>query len=73
MTVERNNIVQITAESHHWFPALAVVEEVLSWGGVLAYVIMVDNTPEPNGQAYIRLKNEDFEVVGNAVIVNAEE
>jgi hypothetical protein len=65
---QAGDIVQITNESHHWFPALVVVSEPKKWG-VVAYLPVVDNTPEPNGLAYIRLKNEDIELVGSAVIV----
>lgn len=64
-------IVQITDESHHWFPALIVVTEVKAWG-VMGYTIIVTNDESSNGQAYIRLKNDEFEAVGRAVIAVAE-
>ena len=70
--IKPGDIVQITDESHHWYPALLVVTEDKGWG-VLAYTVMVDNTQNPNGQAFIRLKNEAFERVGRAVIVSKEE
>jgi hypothetical protein len=61
--MERNQIVQVTNEKHHWYPALVVVDEVKSWG-IQGY----SHIPH-QGQAYIRLKNEDIEVVGKAIIV----
>lgn len=67
-----HQVIQITDQTHPWFPALAIVREVKDWG-VLAYVWIVNNTKEPNGRAYIRLKNEEFEVVGAAVIVPKSE
>ncbi|MBX3288427.1 MAG: hypothetical protein KF855_03685 [Acidobacteria bacterium] len=70
--MKRNDIIQITDKGHPWYPALAVVEEVRSWGA-LAYVWMIDNTDDSNGQAYIRLKSESFETVGSAIIVNKPE
>lgn len=71
-SVNRNDIVQIIDEGHPWFPALLVVSEVKPWG-VQAYTLIVTNNEEPNGQAYNRLPTGTFEVVGRAVIVNAED
>lgn len=65
-----NQIIQITDPAHHWYPALAVIDDVKEWG-VRAYVWVVTNTSNQSGQAYIRLKNEVFEVVGQAAIVPA--
>jgi hypothetical protein len=70
--MEENDIVQIVDEGHHWFPALIVITEIKPWG-VMGYTLIVDNTDEPNGRAYIRLKNERIERVGRAVIVTGEE
>lgn len=67
--MENGDIVQITDENHHWYPALIVVDEVKSWG-VMGYAHIIKNTSsEPNGQAYIRLNSNQYEHVGCAVIV----
>lgn len=70
--VHENAVVQITDESHQWFPALLIVEELKGWG-VMGYLYVVTNTQEPNGQAYIRVKTESFERIGTAIIVNNNE
>ena len=64
----QHDIVQITDQEHHWFPCLLVVDELKGWG-VMAYTQIVTNDAEPNGQAYIRVKSEQIERVGCAVIV----
>lgn len=69
--IKPGSIVQITDESHHWWPALIVVSEVKPWG-VQGYTVVVDNTEGPNGQAYIRLAEGRYELVGEAIIVAAE-
>lgn len=65
--VAPGNIVQITNESHPWFPALLIVDEVKSWG-VQAYAIIPkkNDGSEPPALAYNRLKYEDIQVVGMA-------
>ena len=64
----RGTIVQITNEQHHWFPCLIIVDEVKSWG-IQGFITIPNNSKEEaNGNAFIRLKNEDFEVVGKANI-----
>jgi hypothetical protein len=69
---KRDDIVQITDEAHHWFPALLVVSEIKGDWGLMGYCIVVNNDPAtPNGQAFIRIKNEQVELVGRAIIVNA--
>jgi hypothetical protein len=62
------DIVQITNDDHHWFACLIIVTEVRNWG-IIGYITIPTNRDEPNGTAYIRLKNEDFQVVGNATLV----
>ena len=61
-------IVQITNKGHHWFPCLIIVTEVKSWG-IQGYMTIPSNTEATNGDAYIRLKTEEFEIVGEANIV----
>lgn len=67
------DIVQIVDEKHHWFPALLVVTEDKGWGVMGYHVVCTNDRDEPNGQAYIRIKNEQIELVGRAVIVRADE
>lgn len=58
-----SDIVQVTNSANKWFPCLVIVTEVKPWG-VQGY------TSVPlQGDAYIRLNEEEYEVVGKAVIV----
>lgn len=66
---KKGDIVQITNEAHHWYPALIVVSEPKSFG-VQGYFVVVDNTDKGNGMAFIRLNHDDIELVGAAVIVH---
>ncbi len=69
MNVRQGDIVQVTNHQHHWYPALLIVDEVKSWGVQAMLLTPEDNTgTKPIRQAYIRLPNEDFQVVGVAVI-----
>ena len=65
-----SDIVQITDESHHWFPCLVVVSELKSFG-IQGFVFIPHNDGKPAGEAYIRLTAGSFEKVGTAVIVPA--
>lgn len=65
MEVEEGDIVQITDETHEWFPSLIVVSEVKSFG-VQGYVHI-----PMKGDAYIRLDKSKYERVGRAAIVAA--
>ena len=69
---EKGDVVQITNENHHWFPALIIVSEPKSFG-VQGYTVIVNNSDEPNGLAYIRLNHDDLELVGSAVLVKGSE
>lgn len=62
---EVGTIVQITNESHAWFPCLVVITEVKGWG-VQGYVSMP--TGNGIGNAFIRLKHDEIEWVGRAVV-----
>jgi hypothetical protein len=67
---EKNDIVQIIDDTHSWYPALLIVDEVKSWG-VRAFVVIPisnDNTTTPD-LAFNRLKNEQIEKVGHVYIV----
>lgn len=70
--VENGNVIQVTNPTHQWFPVLMIVEELKGWG-VMAYHMVCSNGEEPNGQAYIRIPSEDFEVCGDAIIVSADD
>lgn len=56
--IEQHSIVQVVPE-HQWAGCLVVVDEVKSWG-MQGYVQV-----PMGGQAYIRLKWEEFEPITN--------
>jgi hypothetical protein len=60
-----NDIVQVVP-THKWAGCLIVVSEIKSWG-IQGYVQM-----PLQGQAYIRLKFEEIEKVGEAIFVLSE-
>lgn len=64
MSLQKGDIVQVRPE-HRWAHCLAVIDEVKSWG-VQAYVTMY--TPHGTGPAYVRLKYDDFDIVGARVL-----
>ena len=73
MSIEKNDIVQITEVEHPWYPALLIVDEVKVWG-VQAYV-NIPMSNEDNGllsQAFNRLENGSFEKVGHCCIIPVE-
>lgn len=67
-----HDIVQITNPEHKWYPCLIVVSEVKSFG-IQGYITIPTNDDKPNGQAYIRLNTNEFEKVGEAIIIPEEE
>lgn len=68
-----HDIVQIIEEKHPWYPALLIVSEVKSWG-VMAYCLMPQsNAVNQTVQAFIRVKNNEVQKVGEAVVVKAAE
>lgn len=68
MEAINGDIVQIVDENHHWFPSLVVVTELKAFG-IQGFVFIPHNDGTPAGQAFIRLKREQYERVGTAVIV----
>lgn len=64
---KEDDIVQITDETHHWYPCLIIVSEPKSFG-IQGYITMPFNVNEPNGAAFIRLKFDQVERVGRAAI-----
>ncbi len=66
--MEPGDIVQITDPSDNWYPCLLIVSEVKSWG-IQGCVIMP--TPKGTREAYYRIENGKFQVVGKAILVSA--
>lgn len=69
-SLESGDIIQITDETHHWFPVIAVVDEPKAWG-CLAYVLTPTGN-EPGSRAataYIRLKSDQFERTGGKAVI----
>ena len=68
--IQRGDVLQIVDDKHHWYPALVIVDEVKSFG-CQAYMIHVtsNRTDKPNPLAYIRLKDIEYEKIGEAVIL----
>jgi len=62
MNIEANDVVQIVPE-HEWGGCFLLVTKVKSWG-IQGYVQV-----PLNGQAYIRLKHEDYVKIGKAEFV----
>lgn len=58
-------IVQVTREGHDWFACLVQVSEPKSFGCQGFVKIPL------GGEAHIRLRKDDYEVVGEAVLVPA--
>lgn len=69
--IQTGDIIQITNKEHNWFPCLLIVDEVKSWG-CTAYAL-IPNPQSSTGQAFNRIKAEDYEKVGTAHIVNSDE
>lgn len=66
--IKKGDIVQITNESHDWYPCLIIVDEITSFG-IQGYITIPTNDTESNGNAFIRLKKDDYEMVGTALFV----
>lgn len=74
MPITVHDIVQITDATHPWFPCLLVVSEVKSWGvQAFACVPKSNDGSAPPGQAYNRLRWDQVEHVGTAVIIPGPE
>lgn len=65
------DIIQITNETHPWYPSLLIVSEVKAWG-VVAYALIPtsNDNSKPVGLAFNRINSNDYEKVGSAVITN---
>lgn len=66
LNVEINDVVQIIP-SHEWSGCFVIVTEVKKWG-IQGFVQV-----PMKSQAYIRIKNGEFEKVGKAIFVLNEE
>lgn len=70
MNIERGDIVQITDETHAWYPALLIVGERKSWGVQAVAIIPKSNDgSELPAQAWNRLTWDQIECVGIATVV----
>lgn len=71
MEIKEHDIVQITDETHPWFPALLVVTEVKAWGIVGFAYMPMDNLPGSYaGRIFDRLETGRFARVGRVVILS---
>ncbi len=68
------DIIQITDNTHAWFPCLLIVSEVKQWG-VVAYGIIPKSNDgsKPVELAFNRLSYGVFEKVGTAVFAQESE
>ena len=64
----KNDIVQIVDEKHHWYPCLIIVTEPKPWG-VQGYLSIPQDNAGNVSSAFIRLNNDQIELVGSANIV----
>lgn len=71
MNVKPGDIVQVTDETHPWFPALLIVSEVKVWGVQAGCLVPRSNVENDVATAWNRLKTGSFERVGAAVILDA--
>lgn len=56
-------VIQANEKAGEWCGCLLIVKEVKSWGVMAGMKIPL------KGTAYIRLKNEQFDYIGEAVLV----
>lgn len=57
-------------DKHSWYPSLAVVDEIKSWGvQVYVFIPTVNGELGRVGRAYTTLTNGSFKVVGAAHLV----
>jgi hypothetical protein len=63
MSIEVGDIVQVNPEKEMFGACMVVVTELKSWG-IQGYV----QNAGVEGQAYIRLKSEDFEATGGKAV-----
>jgi len=63
--VKKNDVIQINEKCANtgWIGCLMIVDEVKSWG-VQAYLRI-----PMQGDAYLRLKHDEYDVIGKAALV----
>lgn len=65
--IKRGSVIQVNEKGGGWCGCLMIVEEVKSFGCMAGMLI-------PNrGTAYLRLKEDQYEYIGEAVLVSQEE
>lgn len=66
---KKNDVIQINEKcgNKSWMGCLMIVDEVKSWG-VQAYLHI-----PMQGDAYLRLKHEEYDVIGKAALVAKED
>lgn len=67
--VSKNDVIQVVegVGNGSWTGCLMIVDEVKDWG-VLAYL----HVPM-QGDAYLRLKHGDYEIIGKAIMVHPDD
>lgn len=65
-TIEKYDVIQATESAGVWCGCLLIVEEVKTYG------VMAGMRVPNQGTAYIRLRWEQFERIGRAILVPAE-
>lgn len=62
--IKENSVIQVNEHGpEEWVGCLLVVDEVKSWKVLAGLKVLI------KGTAYMRLKNEHIEVIGQAVMV----
>ena len=64
--VKKGSVVQANEKTGEWCGCLLIVAEVNSWG------VMAGMKIPFKGTAYVRLKTDQFEYIGEAVLVPKE-
>lgn len=67
--IKEGSVVQITDETHAWFPAFVLVTEVKSWGIQGCCLIPKSNTAHDVQEAHNRLTFDQVELVGQSLII----
>lgn len=66
-SADKHDVIQVNEKVAGWVGCLMVVDEVRDWG-VIAYM-----TVPYNGVTFLRLKHDEYELIGNAEIVRVSE
>ena len=63
------DIIQITDESHPWYPCLLIVTEPKTWGVQACCLWPESNAERKIAHGYNRLKNEQIVICGKAHVI----